>query len=81
MFANVNGVKQFGIILPTPPGQEPLVLFFLGLLMGWVLLPPVFCAVSETVADRTNTALKVSLTRRRRQRARRPGWAPRHASG
>ena len=30
-FVNSNGVKQFEIILPTPPGQEPLVMFFLGL--------------------------------------------------
>ena len=34
VFANADGVKQFGIILPTLPGQEPLVLFFFGLLMG-----------------------------------------------
>jgi len=29
VFVISNGVKNFGVILPTPPGQEPLVLFFL----------------------------------------------------
>ena len=37
---NADGVKKFGIILPTPDGQEPLVLFFLALPMGWVSVPP-----------------------------------------
>ena len=57
VFATVDGVKLFGIILPTPPGQEPLVLFFLVLPMGWVSAPPVFCAASETVADLTNRSI------------------------
>ena len=54
---NPNGVKHFGIILPTPPGQEPLVLFFLGLPMGWVSSPPVFCAATESVADVANARI------------------------
>ena len=60
MFANVDGVKRFGIILPTVPGQEPLVLFFFGLPMGWVSSPPVFCAASETVADRANERIRAN---------------------
>lgn len=48
---NANGTKQFGIVLPTAPGQEPLILFFLGLPMGWVSSPPVFCAATESVTD------------------------------
>ena len=48
---NSNGVKKFGIVLPSEPGQEPLILFFLGLPMGWVSLPPVFCACTETICD------------------------------
>jgi len=48
---NANGTKQFGIILPTAPGQEPLVLFFLGLPMGWVSSPPEFCAATESITD------------------------------
>ena len=48
---NANGTKQFGIILPTAPGQEPLVLFFLGLPMGWVSSAPEFCAATESITD------------------------------
>ena len=60
VFANINGVKRFGIILPTVPGQDPLVLFFFGLPIGWVLSPPVFCAASETVADRANECFRAN---------------------
>ena len=34
---NTNGVKKFGIVLLAEPEQEPLILFFLGLPMGWAL--------------------------------------------
>ena len=47
VFVNFNGVKNFDVILPTPPGQEPLLLFFLALLMGWVSPPPSFSAPSQ----------------------------------
>ena len=33
IFATVDGMKLFGIILLAPPGQEPLVLFFPVILM------------------------------------------------
>ena len=36
------------------------MLFFLGLPMGWVSSPPVFCAASETVADRANELIKAN---------------------
>ena len=55
---NPEGSKHFGIVLPTPPGQEPMVLFFLALPMGWVASPPVFCAFTEMVADLTNENIK-----------------------
>ena len=52
---NPDGVTSFGVLLPQGPlDPEPLILFFLGLPMGWVLSPPVFCALSETVADIAN---------------------------
>ena len=38
-------------MLPLSPGEEPLILFFLGLPMGWVLSPSVFYAATKTVAD------------------------------
>ena len=55
---NPNGAKQFGIILPSSPGEEPLVLFFLGLPMGWVSSPPVFCAATESITDVVNHETK-----------------------
>ena len=51
---NANGAKHFGIVLPARPGEEQLVLFFLSLPMGWVSSPPVFSALTESVADVTN---------------------------
>ena len=48
---NADGSKNFGIVLPSAPGQEPLILFFLGLPMGWVSSPSIFCAATESVAD------------------------------
>ena len=54
---NANGAKNFGIVLPSAPGQEPLILFFLGLPMGWVSSPPIFCAATETVADVANAKI------------------------
>lgn len=35
VFVNANGIKQFGIILPTPPDQEQFI-FFLALPIGWM---------------------------------------------
>ena len=54
---NADGSKNFGIVLPSAPGQEPLILFFLGLPMGWVSSPPVFCAATESVADVANAKI------------------------
>ena len=55
VFVNSNGVKNFGVILPTPPGQKPLVLFFLTLPMGWVSSPP-FSAPSQKPSQTSPTA-------------------------
>ena len=54
---NANGAKNFGIVLPSAPGQEPLILFFLGLPMGWVSSPPIFSAATESVADVANAKI------------------------
>ena len=48
---NANGVKKLGIVLSASPGQEPLILFFLVLLMGWISSPAMFCAATETITD------------------------------
>ena len=92
VFAKVNGIKRFGIILLTLPGQKPLALFFFGLPMGWVSSPLVFCAASETITNRTNkriqatgdrpfTALTALPTRQPRRCARSPSRIDRRASG
>ena len=57
---SANGTKQFGIVLPAAPGQEPLILFFLGLPMGWVSSPPVFCAGTESATDLAKAKMKTS---------------------
>ena len=57
---NPNGLKHFGIILPTPPGHEHMVLFFFGLPIGWVSSPPIFCAATESVVDVENAQIKAN---------------------
>ena len=58
---NSNGVKQFGTILPTPPGHEPLVLFFLlRLPIGWVPSPPIFCAATELVVGAASASINAN---------------------
>lgn len=61
---NANGSKQFGIVLPTPPGKEPLILFFLGLPMGWVSSPPTFCALAKSAADVANERIDANWSPR-----------------
>ena len=51
-------VPSLGVCLPPGTDGKNLVAFPLVLLMGWVESPPQFCAVTETVADLTNTALR-----------------------
>ena len=47
-----------GVCPPLGPDGNTLVAFHLVLPMGWVESPPQFCAVTETVADIANTALR-----------------------
>ena len=51
-------VPSLGVCLPAGPDGKTLVAFTLVLPMGWVESPPQFCAVTETVADPANTALR-----------------------
>ena len=50
-------VPSLGVCLPLGPDSKTLITFPLVLPMGWVESPPQVCAVTETVADLTNTAL------------------------
>jgi hypothetical protein len=45
---------KLAVVLPSMPGEPPLVAIPLSLPMGWVESPPTFCAVTETVADLAN---------------------------
>ena len=51
-------VPSIGVCLPPGPDGKTLVAFPLVLPMGWVESPPQFCAVTETVADLSNTVLR-----------------------
>ena len=59
----VYDVIKLGVAMPALPGEEPLIAFPLVLPMGWVNSPPYFCALTETIADLTNTALDTGALR------------------
>jgi hypothetical protein len=52
-------VAKLGVLLPTRPGEEPLIGFPLALPMGWSQSPPIFTSATETIADLANQAVKV----------------------
>jgi hypothetical protein len=47
-------IPSLGALLPSYPGEVPLVAFPLILPMGWIESPQYLCAVSETIADMAN---------------------------
>jgi hypothetical protein len=51
-------VPTLGALIPSLPGEEPLVAFPLVLPMGWTESPAYFCAVSETITDLTNARIQ-----------------------
>ena len=60
-----ENVPSLGVCLPPGTDGKTLVEFPLVLPMGWVESPPQFCAVTETVADLANTALREKTQRLR----------------
>lgn len=55
---NPADVPKLGVIYPSRPDQaEPLVALPLVLPMGWAESPPIFCGVTETIADLANHRL------------------------
>ena len=58
-------VRSLGVCLPPGPDGKTLVAFPLVLPMGWVESLPQVCAVTETVADLANTALREKTQRLR----------------
>ena len=55
-------IPQLGVVLPTSPGQPPLIAFSLALPMGWVESPPYFTVLTETACDLANTRLRARGT-------------------
>jgi hypothetical protein len=51
-------IPKLGVVLPTSPGQPPLIAFPLTLPMGWVESPPYFTVLTETVCDLANASLR-----------------------
>jgi len=56
-----SAIPHLGVILPSSPGEEPLLAFPLNLPMGWKHSPPYFSAFTETIADITNKRLASPL--------------------
>jgi hypothetical protein len=52
-------VAKLGVLLPTRPGEEPLIGFPLALPMGWSQSPPIFTSATETISDLVNEAVQV----------------------
>ena len=54
---NPDQALSLACLLPKAPTEPQLVAVPLALPMGWVESPPYFCAVTETIADLTNSRL------------------------
>jgi hypothetical protein len=52
-------VAKLGVLLPTRPGEEPLIGFLLALPMGWSQSPTIFTSATETIADLANQDVKL----------------------
>jgi hypothetical protein len=57
----VDDIPKLGVILPTLPGEEPLIAFPLVLPMGWKNSPPIFCTATETIADIANARINTNF--------------------
>lgn len=64
-------IHKLGVVLPTSPGQPPLIAFPLTLPMGWVESPPYFTTLTETACDLANTRLRTRTAARAHSTAHR----------
>ena len=53
-----SDAAKLGLVFTSETGKEDLVAIPLTLPMGWKNSPPIFCTVTETVADLANEALR-----------------------
>ena len=51
---NINGIQKLAVVFPSPDGVHHYIALPLVLPMGWTSSPPVFSAVTETIADLAN---------------------------
>lgn len=63
LFLRARDCPRLAIILPTYPGEEPLVAVPMACTMGWTQSPPTFSTMSETVADIANREFLASPRR------------------
>ena len=54
IFLQPSDCPHLSIMLPRYEDEEALITIPMSLTMGWVELPPSFCAMSKTVADLAN---------------------------
>ena len=57
VWLQLQDIPKLGVVLPTTPGQPPLIAFPLALPMGWVESPPFFTVLTETACDIANATL------------------------
>lgn len=57
VWLHIADIAKLGVVLPTAPGEPPVVAFPLTLPMGWVESPPYFTAITETACDLANANL------------------------
>lgn len=60
VWLQAEDIPKLGVAFPSKHADEHLVAFPLILPMGWVSLPPYFCAHTETVADVANECIMQS---------------------
>ena len=58
VWVQFKDVPKLGVLLPTSPGEAPLIAFPLTLPMGWVESPPYFTVLTETACDLANARLR-----------------------
>lgn len=58
VWVQFKDIPKLGVVLPTTPGEPPLIAFPLTLPMGWVESPPYFTALTETACDLANARLR-----------------------
>jgi hypothetical protein len=58
VWLRLEDIPKLAVAIPNLPGEESLLALPLALPMGWTQSPPVFCAVTETIADEANKRLR-----------------------